>query len=67
MLQVCVCEENYNGYLKCRNKNCLKFHPLTIPKKTLWTFLILFFREKNNFEFIEYYRKYNRGDCTGYK
>ena len=49
MLQVCVCEENYNGYLKCRNKNCLKFHPLTIPKKTLWTFLILFFREKNKF------------------
>ena len=27
-------EENYNGYAaRCRNKNCVKFHQFTFPKK----------------------------------
>ena len=32
MVQVCVCEENYNGYARCRNKNCTKFYPFSFPK-----------------------------------
>ena len=32
-LCLCVCEENYNDYARCRNKNCTQFHPFTFPRK----------------------------------